>query len=135
MSKSVFDTLLGTVRNFPDPKAESFEQPCWGSFLMKHIVKHGLESQLARRAAECALNAYCARFAPYNPSVTWEAHRANIRFKVKGISLVGALELGEDEFVLTLDVPLVFRLFRNQAIGVIEKEIGTWIDKAKRGEL
>jgi hypothetical protein len=29
----------------------------------------------------------------------------------------------------------VFRLFKNKALEVIEREVRSWIDKAKRGEL
>jgi hypothetical protein len=103
---------------------------------MKHVVKHDLDQGLARKAADKAWEAYSERFSKYNPKATWtsETH-ADIEFTVKGMHLKGSIDLEPGGIALELEVPFVLRVFKKQAIDVIEKEIQKWIDKAKAGEL
>jgi hypothetical protein len=102
---------------------------------MKHVVRHDLELGLAKKAAERALEAYSNRFHEHGPTVCWNGEKADIRFAVKGITLCGSVEVDAHTFALSLDVPLLFRVFRKKAIDIIETEIKRWIERAKRGEL
>ena len=103
---------------------------------MKHSVKHDLDPALAKRATEKAFEAYAQRFAEDSPSATWatESH-CDVSFKVKGFSLRGSLDLEPGEILMDLDVPFVLRVFKGQALDIIEGEVRTWVDKAQRGEL
>jgi hypothetical protein len=103
---------------------------------MKHDVAHGLEPEKAKEVTEKALNAYKARFAEYNPVVTWDdAHRARIAFNVKGIELRGSVDVDARNISMDLEVPLLLRPFRGKAMAVIEAEIKKWIQKAKDGKI
>jgi len=103
---------------------------------MKHLVPHDLGRARAKRVAEAAWGSYSTRFASYNPSCEWRnEYSANIGFKVKGIALTGAIDVGEKEIALDLDVPFLLRPFKGQALQVIEEEIRRWISKSKEGEI
>ncbi len=103
---------------------------------MKHSVKHDLDPALAKRATERAFEAYAQRFASYSPTATWPTERrCEVGFKVKGFSLKGAIDLEPGEIVMDLEVPFVLRVFKGQALDVIEREVRTWVEKAQRGEL
>ena len=103
---------------------------------MKHTVTHDLGRAGAKRVAEAAWSSYCTRFASYNPSCEWKSeYSANIGFKVKGVALKGALDVGEQGIDLDLDVPFLLRPFKGQALQVIEEEIRRWIAKSKAGEI
>jgi Putative polyhydroxyalkanoic acid system protein (PHA_gran_rgn) len=103
---------------------------------MKHTVPHDLGRAKAKRVAEAAWGSYSGRFASYNPTCEWHGeYAANIGFKVKGISLKGAIDVGETEIGLDLDVPFLLRPFKGQALQVIEEEIRKWIGKSKAGEI
>jgi hypothetical protein len=103
---------------------------------MKHMVPHDLGREKAKRVAEAAWGSYSTRFASYNPSCQWQnEYSANIGFKVKGIALKGAIDVGEKDIALDLDVPFLLRPFKGQALQVIEEEIRRWIGKSKAGEI
>lgn len=103
---------------------------------MKHEVAHDLPVPLAKKAVNKAFESYSQRFAEYKPTMEWVDDRhATAGFSVKGIKLKGAFEVREKAIGLELDVPFVFRVFKNQALGVIEKEVRAWVAKAKAGEL
>jgi hypothetical protein len=103
---------------------------------VKHEVAHDLSVPLAKAAVNKAFESYSQRFAEYKPTLTWVSDRtAKAGFTVKGISLKGGFEVGEKTIGLELDVPFVFRIFKNQALGVIEKEVAAWVAKAKAGEV
>ena len=103
---------------------------------MKHAVPHNLGQEQAKKVAEAAFKSYQARFAEYNPTVSWAGERrANISFKVKGVKLNGGVDITESSFDLDLDVPFLLRPFKGKALGVIEEEIKKWIAKAQAGEL
>jgi hypothetical protein len=99
-------------------------------------VKHDLDQATAHKAAEKAWESYSQRFADYKPRIEWTTNtHANIAFSVKGVSLKGAIDLEPQGIALELDVPFVFRIFKKQAVNVIEGEIETWIARAKAGEI
>jgi hypothetical protein len=103
---------------------------------MKHTVSHDLGRDGAKKVAEAAWGSYSARFSNYNPTCEWQTpYLANIGFKVKGIALKGALDVGEKGIDLDLDVPFLLRPFKGQALQVIEEEIRRWIAKSKAGEI
>jgi len=99
---------------------------------MKHSVPHDLGQARAKKVAESALATYAEKYANYHPSVKWTGpNKAEISFKVKGMSLAGSLEVLERAIDLDIDVPFLLRPFKSQALGVIEGEINEWIKKAK----
>jgi putative polyhydroxyalkanoic acid system protein len=99
---------------------------------MKHSVPHDLGQERAKKVAESALSTYSQKYANYNPQVTWKGpNKADISFKVKGMSISGSLEVLEKSIDLDMEVPFLLRPFKSQALGVIEGEINDWIRKAK----
>ena len=103
---------------------------------MKHKIPHDLSMDLAKRATEAAFDSYKQRFAEYKPTSKWVTDKkSNITFTAKGITLNGSIELEPNSIDLELDVPFLFRVFKNKAMAIIEEEIREWIDKAKAGEL
>ena len=99
---------------------------------MKHSVPHDLGQERAKKVAESALSTYAQKYANYHPKVAWTtANKAEISFKVKGMSLAGRLEVLDRSIDLDIDVPFLLRPFKTQALGVIEGEINEWIKKAK----
>ena len=103
---------------------------------MQHVVEHELELALARRAAEKAYESYSKEYAEYSPTADWtsETH-CDVTFTVKKVTLKGAMDLEPGRVVMDLDVPLLFRPFKKLALGYVLKEVRTWLDKAKNGEL
>lgn len=102
---------------------------------MKHSVSHDLGRETARKAAAAAFDSYMARFGKYDPRATWSGDRADISFTTKGMTLKGTLEVKDRSIDMDLDVPFFLRPFKDIALGAIEREIGSWITKAKNGEL
>jgi hypothetical protein len=103
---------------------------------MKHTVSHDLGEEKARQVADAAFAAYSARFAEYKPQAVWvRPNKAEISFTVKGLSLKGVMEVSATAIDMDLDVPFLLRPFKGTALGVIEKEIQTWVAKAKSGQL
>jgi hypothetical protein len=103
---------------------------------MRHTVSHDLGRAQAKKVAEAAWKSYCQRFANYNPTCDWlSEYAAKIGFKVKGVALKGELDVGDKDIGLDLDVPLLLRPFKGQALQVIEEEIRRWIAKSKAGEI
>ncbi|HKO47629.1 MAG TPA: polyhydroxyalkanoic acid system family protein [Polyangiaceae bacterium] len=99
---------------------------------MKHSVPHDLGQERAKKVAESALATYSQKYSNYNPQVSWKGpNKADISFKVKGMSLSGSLEVLASSIDLDIDVPFLLRPFKSQALGVIEGEINEWIKKAK----
>jgi hypothetical protein len=103
---------------------------------MKHEIPHDLDVAMAKTVTARAFESYRARFSEYGPKLEWLGDRdARIEFRIKGLKLAGSIGIRPRSIDLDLDVPLVFRLFRNKAIEVIDKEVRVWIAKAKAGEL
>jgi len=103
---------------------------------MKHVVPHDLDEEKAQKVAQSAFDSYKKRFSDYNPTVTWSSpKRADIAFKVKGITLKGGVDIKPSSYELDLEVPFLLKPFKGKAISVIEEEINKWIGKAKAGQL
>lgn len=91
---------------------------------------------LAEQAAHMAFDAYRAKLPDYDPQVQWkDPDHADISFRVKGITLTGAVAIEPGVIDLDLDVPFLFRIFQKRAIDVIEREVNDWLRMAKAGDL
>lgn len=102
----------------------------------KLVIPHDLDPAKARQATEKALESYGERFSDYSPTADWvQDNRCEISFSVRGKSLDGAMELYPGEIHLELDVPFLFRPFKNKALGVIKEQIEKWIGLASVGDL
>lgn len=103
---------------------------------MKHEIQHGLEPDLARKAIEKAMEAYSQRFAEYNPRFRWKSeYVGELGFKAKGVSVDGEIEIAGPKILVDLDVPFILRIFKGKAIEVIDREVKTWVAKARNGEI
>lgn len=102
---------------------------------MKHSVPHDLGREPAKKAAVAAFDSYQERYGKYEPKAIWVGDRADISFKAKGMVLRGSLEVREKSIDMDLDVPFFLRPFKDIALAAVEREIGKWVDKAKRGEI
>ena len=103
---------------------------------MKHVVPHGLGLETARKVTDAALASYKERFAQYHPHAHWVSdQRAEITFKVKGLSLAGTIEFDANDIEMELEVPFLLKPFRGRAVSLIEDEIEKWVEKAKRGQI
>jgi hypothetical protein len=91
---------------------------------MKHVIQHNVDLAQSKRVADRALKYYEARYAKYDPQVRWlDDRRAEVRFKAKGMSVTGTVELLPGAVAIDLDVPFLFRAFRGTAIRILEAEI------------
>lgn len=103
---------------------------------MKHVIKHDLSPELAKRATEAAFATYQQKFADYNPSAEWTSDTdALISFKAKGVSIKGKFKLRPEEIEMELDVPFLLKPFTGRAVKVVEETIQEWVAKAKAGEV
>ena len=103
---------------------------------MKHSVPHDLPFDLAKKAADSALQAYRARFPDYDPQVVWTGDKtAEVTFKALGSTLKGSFEILDKSIEMDMEVPLLMRPFKSKAIAVVEEKIRDWIGKAKDGQL
>jgi hypothetical protein len=102
---------------------------------VKHRVTHDLHLDLARRAAHRALTGYLERFAKFQPRLTWQGEdQAQIVFSALGATVHGTVELSAGAIDIDIDVPLLLAPFRARAIEVVEREILSWIERARCGE-
>ena len=103
---------------------------------MKHSVKHDIGIDLAKRATLAAFESYRERFAKYHPTANWVDDRnAEIAFSAKGMTLKGKLTVNESSIDMDLDVPFVMRPFKSMALSAVEREIETWVERARRSEI
>lgn len=103
---------------------------------MKHSVSHDLDLDTARKVTQKALESYQARFAEYHPEILWKDEcTAEVCFSAKGVTLKGLFSLTPNAIEMDMNVPLVLRMFQKKAVDVVDREIHTWIDKARQGEL
>ncbi len=103
---------------------------------MKGSIPHDLSPEQLRLAVKKFAETYVQRFAEYNATASWLSDdKVEVRFKVKGVSLAGELELLPREIVMDMKVPLPFQLFRSRALKAIEEEVRPWLARAKAGEL
>jgi hypothetical protein len=104
--------------------------------VVKHDIRHDLDMDTAKLAARKAVEAYGERFADYDFRSRWvDDTLVELSFAVAGKRLDGNMRVRSDALALSLDVPFVFRVFKNRAIDIIEREARKWIDRARNGEL
>ncbi len=103
---------------------------------MKHEIHHGLPPEQARRVVDKAMEAYAARFSEYNPQFEWKSENVGrLGFKAKGVSVNGDIEIAGSKILVDLEVPFLLRVFKGKAIEVIDREVNTWVQKARAGEI
>ncbi len=103
---------------------------------MKHEIHHDLDVATAKKVTDRAFSEYKSKFPDYSPTFQWTSdNQADVSFSVKGKRLDGSIAIAEKTITLHLDVPLLMRPFQGMAVGVIDKEVKNWIEKARKGEL
>ena len=103
---------------------------------MKHSVKHDLSPELAKKVLEKALESYEERFADYSPKMSWVGDKhVDVKFKAKGISISGGIDLEPQQITFDLEVPILLRPFKTQALDIIETQIRKWVGHAKTGQI
>ena len=103
---------------------------------MKQEIEHGLDAATAKKVTDRAFAEYKARFPSYDPTLTWTSDRdAKIGFSAKGVKLNGAVTLRDKAIDVELEVPFLLRVFQKKALEVIDREVRTWVERAKNGEL
>jgi hypothetical protein len=103
---------------------------------MEHRVPHDVGRDLAKKATIAAFASYSQKYGQYSPTTTWTGdYTARVSFSVKGFELEGKVDVREKEIGLDLDVPFLLRPFKSKALEIIEREIGVWCNKAKKGEI
>lgn len=103
---------------------------------MKHSVSHDLPLDTAKKAATAALEAYSARFAEHNPTISWlNDYVAEVEFKIKGVGLKGTFSILPSSIDMDMSIPFLLRMFQQKAVDVVENEINKWIGKARAGEI
>lgn len=97
---------------------------------------HDLGSQLARATIDEAAESYRERFDKYAPSFRWQHEsRFEYRFRAKGLEIGGAIELRAASIIVELDVPLLFVPLKGRALAIVERELQSWIARARAGEI
>lgn len=103
---------------------------------MQHRISHQLDQATARRITDQAWETYRAKYERYKPSLTWVSEtQADFGFSAKGLTLRGSLGLEPQSISVDIEVPFLLRIFRDQAIEILEREIRRWITAAEAGEL
>ncbi len=104
---------------------------------MKHLIPHDLDRALARRATRAALDGYRAQFPQFSPGGSWrDDDTAEVWFKTPVGRIEGLVTVKDNGVHLHLTkLPFAARVFRRQAIQIIEDEVKAWIQKAKDGLL
>ena len=96
---------------------------------MKHSIHHGLPPDTARQVADHAFASYLERFQAYAPSLTWNNDKcAQVAFAAKGVRIAATFTLADGAIEVEMDVPLLFRPLRGQAIKAIEEEVRRWAE-------
>lgn len=103
---------------------------------MKHVIRHGVSQAQAKHAIETAIEAYSRKFPEYHPHSTWKSeNKAEVSFKVKGMTLTTVIQITPETIESDMDVPFLFRPFKSRALNVIEREVQKWLARAKAGEI
>lgn len=104
--------------------------------MARHKITHGLDKALALKATRKAIESYAESLKQWSPEAKWVSDdKAHVQFTVLGQTLKGVITVDAQDVELVLDVPLMFRAFQGAAIDVVDKEINTWIARARAGDL
>ncbi len=102
---------------------------------MEHTISHDVGRERAKKATLAAMDSYAAKYREYDPRATWTSDStADVSMHVKGITLTGKLSIEDREIILTLDVPFLFRPVRARALAIVDREVESWLARAKAGE-
>jgi hypothetical protein len=103
---------------------------------MKHVIRHGVSQAQAKQAIETAIEVYSRKFPDYHPRSSWKSEtKAEVSFKVKGMTLTTVIEITPETIESDMDVPFLFRPFKSRALNVIEGEVQKWLARAKTGQI
>lgn len=103
---------------------------------MKHVIRHGVSQTQAKQAIETAIDVYARKFPDYHPRTQWKSEtKAEVSFKVKGMTLTTNIEIKPETIESDMDVPFLFRPFKSRALKVIDAEVQKWLARAKAGEI
>lgn len=103
---------------------------------MKHVIKHDLSPEMAKKVAVQAAERYTAKFAKYDARVDWANEtQATITFKVKGVNAAASIDLQPGQIEADMSVPLLLRPFKKLALNAVDETFQKWIDRANKGEL
>jgi hypothetical protein len=103
---------------------------------MKHVIRHGVNQAQAKQAIETAIEVYTRKFPDYHPRTQWKSDtKAEVSFKVKGMTLTTTIEIKPETIESDMDVPFLFRPFKSRALKVIDSEVEKWLARAKAGEI
>ncbi|MBW2527253.1 MAG: polyhydroxyalkanoic acid system family protein [Deltaproteobacteria bacterium] len=98
--------------------------------------EHDLGPELARDTIAAAALSYRARFDKYAPSFAWRADdRFEFRFRAKGLEISGAIELRTGSVSVEIEVPVLLVPLKGRALAIVERELESWIDRARAGGL
>ena len=104
---------------------------------MKHLIPHDIDQSLARSATRCALQSYQDQFPQFSPGGCWrDEDTADVWFQTPLGRIEGTITVKRRGVQLHLTkVPFAARMFRKQAIQIVEGEVKQWIEKARSGLL
>ena len=103
---------------------------------MKHTIAHEFDTATAKKVTDLAFAEYQRRYPEYQPTLRWTSERhADVAFNAKGVKMSGAMDLTDGNIIMDLDVPFLFRPFQKKAMEVIDREVQTWLGKAREGQI
>ncbi len=103
---------------------------------MKHVIRHGVSQAQAKQAIATAMDVYSRKFPEYHPRTSWKSDtKAEVSFKVKGMTLTTVIEIKPHTIESDMDVPFLFLPFKSRAMKVIDSEVEKWLARAKAGEI
>ena len=103
---------------------------------MKHVIEHGLDAATAHKVTERAFAEYKTLYPSYDPTLTWTSDRAaKVGLSAKGLKLHGSVLLREGAIDVELEVPFLLKVFQKRAMEVIDREVRTWVERARAGEI
>ena len=100
---------------------------------VKHTVVHEEDQDTVRRAAEAALVNYRERYPSFQPDAVWTTpEHGEISFKVKGMTMRAHIDMRPGAIDVSIEVPLVFRMFKDCAVKAVDAEVRKWLAQVKR---
>ena len=103
---------------------------------MHQSIAHDLGEKQAKRAITAAHRYYARRYSKYKPRMHWQSrNRAELTFVATGMTVNATADVKASSIDVDVEVPLLLRPFRKKALQVIEREIRSWMAKAKSGKL
>jgi hypothetical protein len=99
-------------------------------------IAHDLGEKKAKQAITAAHRYYARRYSKYKPRMHWESrNRAALTFVATGMTVNATADVKPSSIDVEVEVPLLLRPFRKKALQIIEREIRSWVTKAKSGKL